>query len=140
MKEKTNGGATASFPRHLDLGRRAETLAAAYVENLGWRLLDRNYFCALGELDIVALDKKENELVIVEVRYRTVGETQSPADSIGPKKLRALVNAGRVYVEKIDWTGPWRIDLIGITAAHGKSEEHWHVEHIEDITGGFWPV
>ncbi len=129
----------ATSPRHLELGRRAEDMAAAYIAKLGWRVLSRNYGCRLGELDIVALDRKENELVVVEVRYRTCGETQSPADSIGPKKLRALVNAGRVYVEEIDWTGPWRIDLVGVTAALRESER-WRIEHIRDITGGTWPV
>ena len=102
--------------RHLELGRRAEDLAAAHVEKLGWQLLSRNFSCKLGELDIVAMDKKEKELVVVEVRYRTYGEMQSPSDSIGPKKLRTLVNAGRVYVDGLAWTGPWRIDLVGITA------------------------
>lgn len=132
--------ASSSSPRHLELGRRAEELAAVHVANLGWQILSRNYACRLGELDIVALDKKENELVVVEVRYRTCGETQSPSDSIGPKKLRTLVNAGRVYVEEIDWTGSWRIDLVGITASPREPEQHWHLEHIRDITGGFFPV
>ena len=129
-----------SLPRHLELGRRAENRAAAHVERLGWRILSRNYSCKLGELDIVALDVRENELVVVEVRYRTCGETQSPADSIGPRKMRTLINAGRVYVGEIDWTGPWRIDLVGITASPREPEDRWQLEHIKDITGGAWPV
>jgi putative endonuclease len=126
--------------KHLELGRRAEDLAAAYVEKLGWRTLSRNFSCKLGELDIVAMDKNENELVIVEVRYRTCGEMQSPADSIGPKKLRTLVNSGRVYVDDVGWTGPWRIDLIGITAFPRDPEDRWRLEHVKDITGGAYPV
>lgn len=126
--------------RHLALGRRAEDRAAAYVEGLGWRILSRNWSCRLGELDIVAMDRKEKILIVVEVRYRTCGDIQSPADSIGPRKLRTLVNAGRVCVENVDWTGPWRIDLIGITASPCDPEELWRIEHIEDITGGDFPV
>ncbi|MDR3265134.1 MAG: YraN family protein [Synergistaceae bacterium] len=126
--------------RHLELGRRAEDLAAAYVKKLGWQILSRNFSCRLGELDIVALDTKENELTVVEVRYRTVGEIQSPSDSIGPKKLRSLVAAGRVYVEELGWKGPWRIDLIGITASPHEPENLWRLEHIPDITGGNYPV
>jgi putative endonuclease len=122
------------------LGRRAEDLAAAYVEKLGWQVLSRNFSCKLGELDIVAVDKEERELVVVEVRYRTYGEMQAPADSIGPKKLRALVNAGRVYVDDIAWTGPWRIDLVGVTASSRAPERQWRLEHIKDITGGAYPV
>jgi putative endonuclease len=124
----------------LELGRRAEDLAAAHVEKLGWQLLSRNFSCKLGELDIVAIDKKEKELVVVEVRYRTYSEMQSPSDSIGPKKLRTLVNAGRVYVNDLAWTGPWRIDLVGITAFPREPERQWQIEHIKDITGGDYPV
>jgi putative endonuclease len=121
---------------HLELGKRAEDLAAAYVEKLGWRLLSRNFSCGPGELDIAALDEKEEELVIVEVRYRTFGDVQSPADSIGPKKLRSLVKAGRLYVDDIGWLGPWRIDLVGVTATPREPVERWRLEHIKDITGG----
>jgi putative endonuclease len=125
--------------RHLLLGRRAEDLAADYVRRLGWTILSRNFSCKLGELDIVAINKEKNELVVVEVRYRTCGDMQSPADSIGPKKLRTLVNAGRVWVEKQNWTGPWRIDLVGITASPHDPEDCWQLEHIQDITGGNFP-
>ena len=121
---------------HLELGRKAEDLAAVHVERMGWRILSRNFSCRLGELDIVAMDEKGKELVIVEVRYRTFGDTQSPEDSIGPKKLRTLVNAGRVYVDGMGWTGPWRVDLVGITAQPREPSELWRLEHIENITDG----
>jgi putative endonuclease len=123
-------------PIHLELGKRAEDLAALHVERLGWRILSRNYTCKLGELDIVAMDEEGKELVVVEVRYRTFGDVQSPEESIGPKKLRTLVNAGRVYVDNMGWTGPWRIDLLGITAHPREPEERWRIEHIENITHG----
>jgi len=125
---------------HLELGRRAEDFAAAHVEKLGWQVLSRNFSCKLGELDIVAMDKKENELVVVEVRYRTCGDMQSPVDSIGPRKLRTLVKAGRVYVDDIGWTGPWRIDLVGVTASPREPESFWRMEHVRDITGGEYSV
>jgi putative endonuclease len=124
----------------LELGKRAEDLALTHVEKLGWRVLSRNFSCKLGELDVVAVDREENELVVVEVRYRTFGEIQSPEDSIGPKKLRTLVNVGCVYVNDIEWTGPWRIDLIGITASPHEPEVCWRIEHLKDITGGEYPV
>ena len=127
---------TKDSPKHLELGRKAEDLAAGLVEKWGWRILSRNFSCKLGELDIVAMDEGEKELVVVEVRYRTFGDVQSPADSIGPKKLRTLVNAGRVYVNDMEWPGPWRVDLVGITARPREPSERWQVEHIENITDG----
>ena len=127
---------TKTNPKHLELGRKAEDLAAEHVERLGWRILSRNFSCRLGELDIVAMDQGEKELVVVEVRYRTFGDVQSPEDSIGPKKLRTLVNAGRVYVDYMEWAGPWRVDLVGITAHPRDPSECWRIEHIENITDG----
>ena len=129
---------TKASPKHLELGKRAEDLAAEHVMRLGWRILSRNFSCKLGELDIVAMDEVEKELVVVEVRYRTFGDTQSPEDSIGPKKLRTLVNAGRVYVDNIEWDGPWRVDLVGITARPRDPSERWRIEHIENITDGIF--
>ena len=123
-------------PKHLELGRKAEELAAEHVERLGWKILSRNFSCKLGELDIVAIDEGVNELVVVEVRYRTFGDMQSPEDSIGPKKLRTLKNAGHFFVDEIEWTGPWRVDLIGVTAHPREPSELWHLEHIENITHG----
>ena len=127
---------TKVSPKHLELGRMAERLAAEHVKRLGWRILSRNFSCRLGELDIVAMDEAEKELVVVEVRYRTFGDVQSPENSIGPKKLRTLVNAGQVYVDDLGWTGPWRVDLVGVTAHPREPSELWRLEHIENITDG----
>lgn len=124
---------------HLALGRRAEELALAHIEKKGWQVLARNFACRLGELDIVALDEVGGELIVIEVRCRTCGEMQSPVDSVGPKKLRSLVAAGRIFVQKNGWEGPWRIDLIGIVALQREPEACWPIEYIEDITGGNFP-
>ena len=121
--------------RHLELGRRAEDRAADHIEkSLGWKLLGRNIVNPYGELDIVALDG--GELVIVEVRCRTLGEVQSSLDSVGPRKLRHLVNAGRAQADRMGWTGPWRIDLIAITADRDAAEPEWRLEHVRDVTRG----
>ena len=121
--------------RHLELGRRAEDRAEAYIRRSpGWKVLERNLVNPYGELDIVALDG--GELVIVEVRCRTLGEVQSPLDSVGPRKLRHLVNAGRAHADRMGWTGPWRIDLIAITVDRDAAESEWRLEHVRDVTRG----
>lgn len=120
----------------MELGRKAEERAAGYAASLGWRVLARNVKNRYGELDIVAMDGAENELVVIEVRYRTIGDVQSPLDSVGPRKLRALINAGRALVNDMGWTGFWRIDLVGVTADRFAPESQWRLEHIKDITRG----
>ena len=98
----------------------------------------RNVKNQYGELDIVALDSKSQpkELVIVEVRARTIGETQSAVESIGPRKLRTLIKAGREFVDSLSWQGIWRVDLTAITFHDKNDLNNWTLEHIKDITEG----
>lgn len=117
-----------------ELGRFAEDRAAEYLLTVGMKVLARNVRNEYGELDIVALEGKE--LVIVEVRARTIGKTQSPVDSIGSRKLRTLTRSSLEFVNSIDWLGFWRIDVVGITFHDKNSTANWELEHIKDITAG----
>ncbi|MBR2207677.1 MAG: YraN family protein [Synergistaceae bacterium] len=122
-----------------ELGKFAEDIAAEYVLSLGWKVLARNVKNQHGELDIVAADlnSKPQELVIIEVRCRTIGKIQSPFDSIGPRKLNTLIKASREFIDKIEWENFWRIDIIGITMKDNKNNNNdWELEHIRDITAG----
>ena len=113
-----------------ELGRTGENIAADYVLSLGWKILARNVRNQYGELDITAID--DNDLVIIEVRARTLGQIQSPITTIGPRKLRTLVRASMEFVSCLEWDGFWRIDVIGITF----HDNTWELEHIRDITAG----
>lgn len=121
-----------------ELGRLAEDIAAEYVLSLGWKVLARNVKNKHGELDIVAADlkSKPQELVIIEVRCRTVGRVQSPFDSIGPKKLNSLIKSSREFIDETGWENFWRIDIIGITMKDKHNKADWELEHIRDITAG----
>lgn len=116
---------------HLETGRLGESLAEQYFRGKGWTILGRNIRVRFGELDLVALD--EDELVIVEVRTRSIGKVLPAEETVGPRKLKVLVRSGRIYVEKCRWTGPWRIDLLGINLDPGGSAE---LVHLTDITAG----
>ena len=98
----------------------------------------RNFKLQYGELDIIATDTKSNpeEIVIVEVRCRTLGKIQSPFDSIGPKKLNALIKSSREFINQIEWDSFWRIDVIGVTMKDKDNRDAWDLEHIRDITAG----
>ena len=119
-----------------ELGRFAEDRAAEYLISLGWKILARNIRNTYGELDIAAADvvARPEELVIVEVRARTVGKVQGPLESVGSRKLRALVRASREFIESIGWAGFWRIDVVGVTFRDNKAPTEWELEHIRDIT------
>lgn len=74
-----------------------------------------------------------DELVVVEVRLRTVGKVTPPGESVGPRKLRTLVKTGSRIVRRLRWPGAWRIDLVALTVRPDHSVE---LEHFQDITAG----
>ncbi len=134
------------------LGKWAEDYAALYAErNLGMRIIGRNIKNRYGELDITAIEEHgeykgesekfkikndDKELVIIEVRCRTENKVQSAVESVGLKKIKALIRAGTAYVNKINWTGFWRIDLIAVTVQREYNGKPFLIEYIPDITYG----
>lgn len=121
----------SALPAHLEFGAEGERLAAAYLERLGWRILDRNVRIGRGELDIAAMDG--DELVVVEVRARKVGRLMPAEASVGPKKLRSLIATARRYVQRIAYDGCWRIDVVAVTE---DDAGRVHIERYPDATMG----
>jgi len=70
------------------LGRFGEELAAARLEEAGLRVLDRNWRCADGEIDLILADGAD--VVFCEVKTRRSGTFGSPAEAVGPVKVRRL--------------------------------------------------
>lgn len=111
------------------LGRLGENLACAYVRRNGWLVLDRNWRCRTGELDLVALDG--SELVICEVRTRRGTRVGTPLESVTPRKIRRLrVLAGQWVQHRRAKPRSLRIDVIGITVDH---EGHYDVTHVRGV-------
>ncbi len=80
-----------------ELGREKEDLAADYLrDRLGFRIVERNYYCRVGELDIVALDG--STLVFVEVRYRRPGALVAALESVDNRKVAKIKAAVRHYL------------------------------------------
>lgn len=77
-------------------GAAAEDAAAAFLATRGLELLERNYRCRFGEIDLVLRDGRT--LVFVEVRFRATARFGSAADSITAAKRRKLLLAARHYM------------------------------------------
>jgi putative endonuclease len=94
-----------------ELGRRAEEMAEACLRKKGYRIREKNYICARGELDLVA---QEGEvLVFVEVRSRKGGGSL-PETSVGRAKQRQIVRAAEFYLAERGWEGDCRFDVVAI--------------------------
>ena len=77
------------------LGRRGEAKAARYLMRRGLRVLERNWRCPTGELDIIARDG--DVLVIVEVRSASGRFAGGPECTVGPDKQRRLARLAQRY-------------------------------------------
>jgi len=109
-------------------GYKGEKIAAEYLESKGYEIKKSNFhFGKAGEIDIIA--EKDNELVFVEVKFRTSKSWGDPLESITPKKARTLrkIAEGYLYVNKI-YDKACRIDVIIIDF---REKEH-SINHIEN--------
>jgi putative endonuclease len=77
-------------------GKSAEDLAAAYLVARGLTLLERNYHCRMGEIDLILRDR--DTLVFAEVRLRKHADFGGAAASITPSKQRRVLAAARYYL------------------------------------------
>ena len=95
------------------LGTRGEQIAINYLQNLGYRILERNYRNRLGEIDIIA--RQGRDLVFIEVKTRSDNLFGSPFDSVTASKKRQLSKVALEYLSKHDWLdNPARFDVVGV--------------------------
>ena len=97
-----------------ELGARAERSAVDLLVAAGYRIVDRNFRCKAGEIDIVARDG--DILVFVEVRSRSDGEHGGAVEMIGRAKQRQVVRVARVYLAAAEPAfEQCRFDVVAIT-------------------------
>ncbi len=97
-------------------GQAAERLACTHLEQQGLRLLERNWHCRSGELDLVMLDG--DTVVFVEVRYRKHAAWGGALESVDARKRSKLISAAQQFLHKeTRWSKhPCRFDVIAISA------------------------
>jgi putative endonuclease len=91
-------------------GVDSEALAAAFLEGRGLKILERNYRCRLGEIDLVARDG--GTTVFVEVRQRASHAFGGAAASITPAKRAKLIKAARHYLSRLRDDPQCRFDAL----------------------------
>jgi putative endonuclease len=116
------------------LGERGEDAAAHYLKRKGYRILARHLDSRLGELDIVAIDRRT--VVFVEVKTRTTTDAGHPADAIDERKQRRMTQAALAFLKSHGLLGhSARFDVIAIIWA--ENCRHPTIEHFENA---FSPV
>ena len=109
-----------------------EDLAAAHLERLGWRILERNWRCPAGELDIVALEPgPEPVVVFCEVKCRSGLGFGDPLEAITWRKLNKLRDLALTWLaEQPGWVPRYRLDAIGVLLPRDGRPQVTHVQGV----------
>ncbi len=111
-------------------GRRGEAVAADFLTGSGIKILDRNFRCPPGEIDLVARDG--GTVVFVEVRTRQARGFGEPEESITAVKRQRLVRAAQWYLKQRRLeNSPARFDVIAIRWDGEEPEINWIVNAFE---------
>ena len=130
--------------QHLALGRRGEELAAAYLQQLGYRIVATNFTLPVGrnrlgvpinvEIDLVAY--QDNTLCFIEVKSRASDWFAPPQVNVDRRKQRQIARAARAYRRMFGLIGePYRYDVI--TVVFGEEADARVVPEIE-LLRSYW--
>jgi putative endonuclease len=119
-----------SFTR-AQLGALGEQLAVEHLTALGLTVLDRNWRCRYGELDVIAADGVTRTAVFVEVKTRTSDHFGGVEQAVTPDKVRRLRRLAGLWLAGQD--GGWaavRIDVIGVRIGRQRTPEITHLRAV----------
>lgn len=109
-----------------DIGILGERLARDFLQKIGYQVIESNYRCPHGEIDIIARDG--DCLVFVEVRTRTSAEFGHPEESITRTKKERLRQVALHYQQEHNDLPPsWRIDVVCIELDRSKKPQRMEV-------------
>lgn len=111
------------------LGRWGEDLAAAFLEQQGYRIVDRNWKCRFGELDLVA--EGGGFLCFVEVKLRRSNRFGTGAEQVDRRKREKLRTAAELYLQEHPAVLQPRFDVIEVLAPNGLGTKNPKIRHIE---------
>jgi putative endonuclease len=107
--------------KKITTGKEGEKIAAAFLKKNGYRIIEINFRCPIGEIDIVA--KEKDDLVFVEVKTRNSMELGYPEQAVGIRKQKKMSQLALWYLQKkkIADTNA-RFDVVAVTLIPEKNE------------------
>ena len=97
-----------------EVGSGKERIAAEYLQEQGYRILEMNYFCKAGEIDIIA--EEDGYLCFIEVKYRSDAASGFPEDAVDIRKAKRITKSAMFYMNSEGLSGetPCRFDVVAI--------------------------
>lgn len=117
--------------QHNELGKIGEQIAARYLYQQGYTMLEKDYRVGHKDIDIIAC--KDGVVVFVEVKTRSSDRFGSPEEAVDKTKVRNLLSAANAYIRRKHITSPVRFDVIGVVG----TEEPFQITH---FAGAFNPL
>lgn len=120
-------------PGQHSLGKWGEAFAARFLMQKGYEILEKNFKCPLGEIDLIA--QESGEIVFIEVKTRRSASFGFPEEQLSWKKRRKLGRLAQFYFKKHAFERPGRIDVVAIL-----SDGRGRALSIEVIQNAFSPL
>ena len=114
------------MPRTNNLGRRGEDLAVEHLIAAGYHIVDRNWRSSMGEIDIVARERRTT--VVVEVKTRSGLGFGHPLAAVTPVKLARLRRLAGAWCAEHGPVESLRVDVIGVII---EPDGGARIEHVE---------
>lgn len=114
-----------------NLGKIGEQRAVEYLQKKGYKILQQNFSCKLGEIDIIVQDK--DCLVFVEVKTRWSNKYGLPEEAVTANKLKSIIKTGE-YFKLLNPETPelMRIDVIAVELS--KKGSLCSIRHLKNVT------
>jgi len=125
--DKLTGRDRAVTDNPAEFGRWGERKAAKFIKKRGLHILDRNFTCKTGEIDIIAADESDGSVVFVEVKTRMNEKFATAESAITFAKRTRIIRAAKYFmaVHKIP-SRPYRFDVVTVIANNGKPEINYY--------------
>lgn len=97
-----------------EVGSRYEKKATEFLERQGYVILERNFRCRLGEIDLIG--RSDGYLCFIEVKYRSCNEHGFPSEAVDHRKRKRIVRSALTYMHfnKLPADTPCRFDIVVI--------------------------
>ena len=112
--QRTDSRSQEERRKALEFGQTGEQMAARFLTDLGYIILEHNYRRGHLEIDLIALDG--DELVIVEVKSRAYDSILQPEEAVDHKKRQALIKLANEYVKNHNRRENVRFDIVSIVS------------------------
>lgn len=120
---------TNNMAKHNDTGKWGEEMAADYLRNSGYEIIERDWRDGHRDIDIIARSPDLRTIVFVEVKTRATDVITKPEEAVDRRKIRNIGMAADSYVKMLNVLDELRFDVISVI---GGTKETAQVEHIVD--------